>query len=386
MRVLFLTHSWPRIPGDAPGSFLLHLAVALRAQDVEVRVVAPAGNGLPATDTIEGIPVHRFRYAPRRFQRLAYTGQMAQEVSRSFSSKLALLGFLGAEFVSGARLRREFRPDLVHAHWWFPGGLVGSWISGLADIPLITTMHGSDVRLAATSALGRSILRRVLSSSRAVTTVSAWLAEQVKAMAPDATPTVLPMPVAVDLFKPDQEPRNGRLLFVGRLNAQKGIATLLQAMAAMQNAVGLDVVGDGPDRLALQNQAESLGIAPRINWYGSQPQPRLAEFYRKALALVVPSRNEGFGLVTVEAQLCETPVVAFRSGGLVDAIEDGVTGYLVAPEDPGALTRTLDQVIGSGERNQVGQAARQAALTRYAPDSVARKYRLLYESAVTRRE
>ena len=132
MRVLFLTHSYPRTPGDAAGAFLLHLAQALKAQDVEVFVVSPAADRLPADEVLEGIPVHRFRYAPRPLQRLAYTGQMAEEVRRSFGAKLALLGFLGCGFASGVGVGRAYKPALVHAHWWFPGGLMGSWIAGFA--------------------------------------------------------------------------------------------------------------------------------------------------------------------------------------------------------------------------------------------------------------
>ncbi|HZI30522.1 MAG TPA: glycosyltransferase, partial [Gemmatimonadaceae bacterium] len=169
MRVLFLTHSYPRTSGDAAGAFLLHLAIALKAQEVDVTVVAPAADDLPAEEVLDGIPVHRFRYAPRKYQRLAYTGQMAEEVRRSMSAKFALLGFLGAGFASSARIRRDIEPALIHAHWWFPGGLLGSWVSGLSGVPLITTMHGTDVRLAMGNGLARTVLRRVLAGSKAVT-------------------------------------------------------------------------------------------------------------------------------------------------------------------------------------------------------------------------
>jgi glycosyltransferase involved in cell wall biosynthesis len=380
MRVLFLTHSYPRTPGDAAGAFLLHLAIALKAQDVDVTVVAPAGDHLPADEVLEGIPVHRFRYAPRRFQRLAYTGQMAEEVRRSLSAKFALLGFLGSGFASSARIRRDTEPALIHAHWWFPGGLVGSWVSGLADIPMITTMHGTDVRLAMGNSLARTLLRRVLSNSRAVTTVSSWLASQVKVMAPASNPIVSPMPVATHLFTPGGERRSDRLLFVGRLNAQKGIALLLEAVAAMRERVELDVVGDGTDRELLVRQAEALGLTGRVQWHGALPQPRLVEFYRAATAVVVPSKEEGFGLVAVEAQLCETPVVAFASGGLADIIEDRRTGYLVPTGEAPTLGTTLDEVVRSGERHEVGRAGRQSALAQFAPESVARRYRKLYDS------
>jgi glycosyltransferase involved in cell wall biosynthesis len=382
MRVLFLTHSYPRKEGDAAGAFLLHLATALKAQDVDVTVVAPAGDHLPAHEVLDGIPVHRFRYAPRRFQRLAYTGQMAEEVKRSLSAKFALLGFLGYGFASGARVRRATEPAIIHAHWWFPGGLVGSWLSNLAGIPLVTTMHGSDVRLAMGNGLARTLFRHILSSSKAVTTVSSWLASQVKAMAPASNPIVSPMPVATHLFTPGGTRQADRLLYVGRLNAQKGIGLLLQSLAAMRHRVRLDVVGDGTDRDALRATAATLGIGDRVEWHGALPQPQLLDFYRRATALVVPSRDEGFGLVAVEAQLCETPVVAFASGGLADTMDDGVTGYLVPPGDATALATVLERVVTSDRRHDLGRAGRQSALARFAPESVARRYRTLYDSVL----
>ena len=382
MRVLFLTHSYPRTSGDAAGAFLLHLAAALKAQDVDVTVVAPAGDRLPAHEVLDGIPVYRFRYAPRRFQRLAYTGQMAEEVRRSLSAKFALLGFLGSGFASGARVRRDIKPALVHAHWWFPGGLLGSWVSGFAGIPLVTTMHGTDVRLAMGNGLARTLLRRVLSNSGAVTTVSSWLAGQVKTMVPSSNPIVSPMPVATHLFTPGGTRHANRLLFVGRLNTQKGIGLLLDAVRAMRERVELDVVGAGTDQGELVRQASALGISERVHWHGALPQPRLLEFYRSATAVVVPSKEEGFGLVAVEAQLCETPVVAFASGGLADIIEHRSTGYLVSSGDVTALAATLDDVMSSEARHEVGRAGRQSALARFAPDSVARRYRMLYDSVV----
>ncbi|MBK6305541.1 MAG: glycosyltransferase [Gemmatimonadetes bacterium] len=202
LRVLFLTHSYPRVPGDAAGSFLLHLATALRGEGVEVRVIAPAGEGLPAHDTFDGIRVDRFHYAPRRYENLAYTGEMAQEVQRSWRAKVALVGFLGAQFGVATRVRREFSPQLVHAHWWFPGGLVGTWVAGLGRLPLVTTMHGTDVRLARAKSFARPLFRRVMHQSRAVTTVSRWLAAEVHDMVPDVTPLVAPMPVSTALFAP----------------------------------------------------------------------------------------------------------------------------------------------------------------------------------------
>jgi glycosyltransferase involved in cell wall biosynthesis len=384
MNVLFLTHSFPRSEGDAAGSFILRLAVALRAEDVNVRVVAPASAGLPATDEIEGVTVERFRYAPRRYERLAYTGNMAQDVATSWTAKLALVGFLGSDFVHSVRARRSFEPELVHAHWWFPNGVVGTWVSGLAHIPLVTTLHGTDVRLARKVGVARPLFAHVLKHSAAVTTVSRWLKDEAEALAPGVHTTVAPMPVSTNLFGPGSSRDGQRVLFVGRLNDQKGTEHLLRAFASMKTAAAsLDIVGDGPNREALKGLAQQLGVASRIRWHGQVSQSELPQFYQRAAAVVIPSVDEGLGLVAVEALLCETPVVAFDSGGLRDVIQHEKTGLLVKPGDNAALATALDDLLArEGRGSALGRAGRLYALSAFAPESAARRYAGIYRQVL----
>ena len=383
MRALFLTHSFPREPGDAAGSFVLKLAVALRAHGIDVHVVAPSGDHLPASDRFDGIPVERFRYAPRRYEKLAYAGNMHTQVRDSWGAKLALLGFLGSEFGSAVRARRVFEPDVVHAHWWFPGGLVGTWLSGLSGVPLVTTLHGTDVRLARATAMARPLFRHVLQQSSAVTTVSRWLARETETLVSGVRASVAPMPVATELFSPGGQRDADRLLFVGRLTTQKGIAALLDAVGRMKRKVSLDVVGDGALATELAERARTLGIGDRVQWLGHLPQPRLVELYRRATALVVPSTDEGLGLVAVEAQLCETPVVGFESGGLTDTVQHDRTGILVPPGNVDALAAALDDLLDRPDRgSDLGRAGRMVALAGFAPESAARRYAGIYRSVV----
>jgi glycosyltransferase involved in cell wall biosynthesis len=380
MNVLFLTHSFPRSEGDAAGSFILRLAVALRGENVNVRVVAPAGAGLPASEEMEGVSVERFRYAPRRFEKLAYTGNMANDVASSWTARLALVGFLGSDFVHSVRARRSFEPELVHAHWWFPNGVVGTWVSGLARIPLVTTLHGTDVRLARKVGVAKPLFGHVLKHSAAVTTVSKWLKEETEALVPGVHPTVAPMPVATNLFGPGSSRDGQRLLFVGRLNDQKGADHLVHALATMKTpAASLDIVGDGPNRESLKQLAQQLGVASRIRWHGQLSQSELPPLYQRAAAVVIPSIDEGLGLVAVEALLCETPVVAFDSGGLRDVIQHEKTGLLVKPGDRAALASALDNLLArDGRGSQLGRAGRLYALSAFAPESAARRYAEIY--------
>ena len=383
MKVLFLTHSFPRREGDAAGSFVLRLAVALRGEDVQVQVVAPAAAGLPSSDEIEGVRVERFRYAPRRFEQLAYTGNMARDVASSWSARLALVGFLGSDFVHAVRARRSFEPDVIHAHWWFPNGVVGAWLGSLAQIPVVTTLHGTDVRLARTVGVAKPLFNHVLRHSAAVTTVSRWLREETESLAPGNNPIVAPMPVATDLFSPEGARDGSRLLFVGRLTAQKGLEHLLRAVAAMKGRSEIDIVGDGPNREALERLAGELGIADRVRWLGQLSQPELPALYQRAAAVIVPSVDEGLGLVAVEALLCEAPVIAFDSGGLRDVIQHEKTGLLVPPSDHTALAAALDGLLArNGRGTDLGRAGRLYALSTFAPESAARRYSGIYRQVV----
>ena len=383
MNVLFLTHSFPRSEGDAAGSFLLRLAIALRAEDVTVRVVAPAAAGLPASEEIAGVTVERFRYAPRRYEKLAYTGNMARDVATSWSARLALVGFLGSDFVHAVRARRSFEPQVVHAHWWFPNGVVGTWVGGLAHVPLVTTLHGTDVRLARTVGVAKPLFAHVLKHSAAVTTVSRWLKDEAESMVPGVYPTVAPMPVATDLFGPGGSRDGRRLLFVGRLMPQKGVEHLLHALASMKIQASLDIVGDGPSRKSLEQLAQQLGVAARIRWHGQLSQSELPQLYQIAAAVVVPSIDEGLGLVAVEALLCETPVVAFDSGGLRDVIQHNKTGLLVKPGDRVALASTLDDLLSrDGRGSDLGRAGRIYVLSAFAPESAARRYAGIYRQVL----
>lgn len=386
MRVLFLAHSYPRTPEDPVGSFVLRLAVALHGQGVEVRVLAPSAAGLSATDTYEGIRVERFRYAPRGRETLAYSGTMREQVRGTWSSRIWLLGLVAAQLWHALRLRRRFRADLVHAHWWFPGGLVGTWLQRRWGVPLVLTMHGSDVRVVRGTRTGIRLFRHVLRRCDVVTTVSTWLAQETRLTAPGVRPVVAPMPIKPDLFHPGGQRERNTLLFVGKLNVQKGIESLLRALGRMQTRPRPTVeivVGVGSAPEAALDLARQLGVDAQLRWVPLLPQAELADRYRACTALVMPAQEEGLGLVAAEALLCETPVVAYASGGLTDLVAHQETGLLVPAGDVDGLARALDDLLARPDRGaSLGAAGRKAMLRRFGPDAVGAHYANIYCDAL----
>ena len=383
MRVLILTHNYPRFDGDPVGSFVHRLAVALKEQGIESRVIAPAAPDVAAQETFDGIQVMRFRYAPKAMETLAYSGTMGAQVRGSWKAKLAMAAFLAQGYRSVARVLAEWPADVIHAHWWFPGGLVARAAHARTNLPYVVTMHGSDIRLAANAPGGDLLFRRVSRSAAVLTTVSRWLAREAEKMDPQARPIVAPMPVLPVLFFPGDTRDVQRILFVGKLTEQKGLHHLLHALAIMKRSATVDVVGAGRvDDSEIRLLATTLGVAHRINWLPLVSQRALADLYRGAAIHVIPAVNEGLGLTAVESLLCETPVVAFDSGGLPDIVVPGKTGLLVPAGDVPALAAALDRVLADGElRERLGREGRQFALSQFGPEAAAARYAEILRSA-----
>ena len=383
MRSLVLTHNYPRYVGDPVGSFVLRLAVSLRDQGIESHVIAPAAPEVPMTDVIEGVPVTRFRYAPRRLETLAYTGTMGAQVQQFWKARLAMAGFLVAGYRTAMKVNERFRADVVHAHWWFPGGLVARVIRARAGIPFVVTMHGSDIRLAAHARGAAALFRTVSSRASAITTVSSWLARQARTLDPAVAPEVAPMPVVSGLFHAGGSRAADTILFVGKLTEQKGLHHLLRAMTLMKSQPRLEVVGAGRvDDHAVRALAVQLGLDDRITWHPLLSQDELATRYRACAVHVIPAIDEGLGMTAVEALLSETPVVAFDSGGIPDVVIPERTGLLVRPGDVAALATSVDRVLLDGAlRARLGAGGREFALTRFGAETVGRAYAALLQRA-----
>jgi glycosyltransferase involved in cell wall biosynthesis len=375
VRVLFVTHSFPRFRGDGPGNFILRLARALQGRAVDVAVIAPHAPNLAEEEILDGVAVTRVRYAPDARETLAYTGTMAAQVATSWQSKVDLFSLLRA--LRRAVHAERHSVDLVHAHWWFPSGLAASK-QRTALPPLVTTLHGSDVRFAQ-GVLRRALMRRVMRASARVTAVSQWLALEAAELGA-ATPIVAPMPVETDLFVPRDDARSG-ILFVGKLDRQKGVHVLLDALNLLPPTVHANIVGDGPDAATLRKQSDRLGLGDRVRWHGYVAHDALPDYYNRAQLLVAcATEPEGLGLSAVEALLCETPVVASAVGGLPDVIEDRANGRLVRANNPSALADAIADALANHDRRAAwGREGRTRMLARFSPAVCAGTYRALYE-------
>lgn len=314
MRVAVLTTSYPRGQDDVAGRFVADAVEHLRARGVELEVVSPAG----------------FRHFG-----LAYGhGIVGNLRARPWLAAL-LPAFLWSFRRAAARAARD--ADLVHAHWLAAGA-----VAATLRRPYIVQVWGTDVELARR---GPWLVRGVLRRARSVVAASSFLAGEAQAL---GARDVRVVPTGVEIPESVGEPEEPlHVLYVGRLSAEKGILELVEACA---RDLPLVVVGDGPLRSRVP---QAVGFVP---------PGELGPWYERAAVVAVPSRREGYGVVAREAMAWGRPVVATAVGGLVDAVENGVTGLLVPPGDVAALRSALVRLLGDAElRAGLAGAARSEA-------------------------
>jgi glycosyltransferase involved in cell wall biosynthesis len=173
------------------------------------------------------------------------------------------------------------------------------------------------------------------------------------------------------------EPEKPLLLYVGRLSAEKDIGTLREVLRAMPEA-RLAIVGDGP----MRHELEKYFRGTPTYFAGYMRGEPLAQAYASADVFVMPSKTETLGLVLMEAMASGCPVVACRAGGIPDAVEDGVTGYLFEPEDKLGLIETVRRALGNEAERAVVCARARADVERHSWQGSTEQLRQYYEQAI----
>ena len=286
------------------------------------------------------------------------------------------------------RLMRRERPVLVHTNS-SKAGVVGRVAAVLARVPVrIFTAHGW--AFAAASGASSSLYLWADRLMRPLTTTVVCVSESertaglaARTCRADRT-VVIHNAVDVDgasVATPDGSPPM-RIIGVGRLAPPKDFRTLLRAVGRLdRGAVELTLLGDGPDRAALEDEIASLGLAEDVTLAGEVPDvpSRLAH----ADVFVLSSSSEGFPISVLEAMAAGLPVVAADVGGVREAVEEGVTGHLFAAGDVGSLAATLEALAAEpARRRELGEAGRARAAAGFSLPQWRDRHVQLYEDLI----
>ncbi len=403
MRVLAVSSSYPRFPGDVIAPFIEEMAAGVAGKGWETHVLLP-WHPLLATGERRGVTLHAYRFPPfDQWGRWGYASSMVAD-ERLHWRALVVSPFATVSMLQAVRrLTSRLKPHLLHLHWVIPSGIAALVTKG--TLPVVVSLHGSDLFLAERTRWGRAVARAAFMRARMITACSTALLEgALRLGAYQDRVRLLPYGVDHCAFRPGVTAPEGRrdfglpghafvFLSVGRLVRKKGLHILVQAAAELRALTDkrfvVAIAGSGDLEGELRSRIHELNLHGTVQLLGSVDRLRLPDLYRSADAFVLPivrderGNMDGLPNVLLEAMATGLPVVASALSGALDAIEDGRTGLLVPAGDPAALGRAMAKLMDSPpEVRRMGSEARDVVLARFTWEKVSEQLVKIYEEAV----
>jgi glycosyltransferase involved in cell wall biosynthesis len=397
--VVMVTTSYPRFPGDGVGSFMEPIAKGLAARGHEIHLVAPWHRAITRPKLEDGVHFHFFRYAPvPALNVFGYAEGLNADTHLRAAAWAAAPLAMAAGWFKAWRVATKRRATVMHGHWVVPGGVIAAMAA--RGLPLVISLHGSDVFVAERRATARVAARAAFGRASRITACSDDLRRRAIALGADPA-RVETVPYGVDAirFAPDPREReaqrrqlglaDAQLVFTaGRLVRKKGFEYLIDAVGQLADkhpAVRLLIAGGGDLQGELSARAAAAGRG-HVTLLGNRSQDEVARLAATADVLVVPSIRDDAGNVdglpnfALEALASGTPVVATTAGGLPQVIQDGVNGLLVPERDPAALARAIHTLFMDPDRGHaLGAAARQTVTRDFGWARVAERFEAAYD-------
>jgi N-acetyl-alpha-D-glucosaminyl L-malate synthase BshA len=293
-----------------------------------------------------------------------------------------------------ATVAEEENLDLLHVHYAIPHSisaiLARESLKPQRRLPVITTLHGTDITLVGADRSYLPITRYGIAQSDGVTAISHYLKDATKEIFHFDDIEVIPNFICqtdyqrhpVDELRRTLAPAEESLLVhVSNFRPVKRPVDCIEIFSrVLQRGIKarLVMVGDGSERTNVEHRARCLGISDKCSFVGKQP--KIVDYLSASDVLLLPSEQESFGLAALEAMACEVPVIASRVGGIPEVVEDGETGFLSAVGDVDKMAADAAKLLTDPElRVAMGQRARNSAVSRYRTDIVIPKYIDFYQ-------
>ena len=392
--LLIVTSTYPRWAADTEPAFVHQLALRLTDR-FDVVVMTSRAPGARPLEVMDGVQVHRYAYAPSPWETLVHGGGLMGNLRATPWKLLLLPTYLTCWIWQVAMLRRKYRFDVVHAHWFVPGAIVAAL--AMRGTPMCVTAHGTDV-LGLKDGLWRWLRQFIAIRSAAITVVGKRLQDALESEG--IAPTML-LPMGVDLsglFVPMTRKHgapSSRLLFVGRLVEAKRPDVVMRVFAKALEVhanLDLDMVGDGPERCRLEALADELGIRSHVTFHGRKNQAEIAVMYRLAMALIIASGGddapEGLGLVAIEALGSGCPVVSAPNVALQAVLPEAAPIRYASDSSSDALTEALLGRLAEPDCNVSDTESpwRDQLVQQFGWEAVAEEYGRLLESLIVSKD
>lgn len=405
-----VTSSYPKYEGDVTAPFVESIAMSVAAAGNEVHVLAPYHPDVKRAPVEKGVHLHFFKYIPFRHLNIwGYAESMEADVRvRGAIYPLTPVVFLSSLWALW-RLTGRIKFDVMHGHWVIPNGPVAAIVARMRRLPLVISMHGSDVFVAEQSKPVSAVARWCFRAASAITAPSADLLHRaIRIGAPASRSHLVPYGVDPGTFTRiegagpllRQElglPVDSLVVFaVGRMVYKKGFEYLIRAVPAILRErpnAKIVLAGGGDLMPRLKSLVQQLGVEKSVIMPGWVTRDKMPLFFSGCDLFVLPSvvdqqgNVDGLPNTLLEAMASGRPVVATSVAGVPLAVKDGENGLLVPEKQPGELSSAINLLLRAPElRLQYGQAGRRRVENDLNWQTTARTFGQLYAAALARRK
>jgi glycosyltransferase involved in cell wall biosynthesis len=366
VRILFTTSTFPRWKDDTQAPFVFLLAAELVKKGHDVIVLAPHAYGSKSNEIIDGVKIHRFKYSwPAKTEKLCYGAGILPNLRNNKLLFIQVPFFALFHFVNLLKLIYKIKPDILHTHWVVPQGFFGSLAHKITKIPTITTAHGSDL-FSFQNGFKKIFLEFTIKNSNALS-VNSNATDKIARNKLGVQNTYIihegldilnySKPISkqkINLFRKRLNIKGPIILCVGRLIKWKGTIYAIKSLPAIldkyENAK-LIIVGEGPEREALESEAKKLGVINSTIFLGTVAPKKMplifssANIYLGTSITVSDGGTEGLGIVFLEALASKLPVVATNAGGITDIIKDQETGLIIPEKNTELATTSILKLL-----------------------------------------
>ena len=400
MKICWITSSYIKNIYDSTSPFLHEIAKHLAASGVEVHVITPMSADSIDEEVIDGVVIHRFSFLPQKYDKLTYGGGMAVNLKKYSIAKFQLIPYTISCMYSFYKLHRQENFNLIHAHWAFPAGFIATILKYIYSIPLITTLHGTEVFLSDKYKLAKYLMKYCLNYSDSVITNSTYTMQCSKELI-DREYAVIPMGIDTTKYFPLSTtniaelkeklglPDKRVLITVCRLIERKGVNYILDSLNYIKTQnICLIIVGNGPEKEKLieyANELTSKNAVLQIIFKEQVSEAELIELHQicdiELLTSIIDDtgETEGLGVVLIEGGACGKPLIGSNVGGISDVIVDEYNGYLVEQKDAKMLAEKIEGLLENDDiRKDMGNKSRTHVVKKFDISNVVNKHISIY--------
>lgn len=397
-KVLAIASTFPRWKNDTTPRFVYDLSNKLES-NYDVIALAPHHKEALKKEKLGRVDVRRFAYfKPESLQKLCYNGGIIPNMKTSFLARMQMPLLMITEFFAASRIIKKEKIRLIHAHWILPQGLVSVFLKKLFNVPLLVTIHGSDL-FPLKNVLFKKLQHFVVKNADFITTNTEATKNELLGRFPECRLKIkiIPMGVNSDFFrklkvnKPAKYLKNKLLLFVGRLSDQKGLQYLVDAMPRIvkeEPSAKLLVIGEGPYKAELEKQINRNKINDFVGFLGSLPSSEIVKYHNYADVFVLPSLanktgTEALGLALMEAMSSGCAVIGTNIGGIPSLIKNRHNGILVPQKDSKEMAKAVIMLLKNKKKAEtIGKNASNFIRRKYSWDKIGMEFINIYKSII----